>query len=131
MTMKVQVGGSLRYLQILGRRCFKVVKIYQGSLILVFYSHFFNLIPSPPVCLLCQLSITDGLLFMKIDVVDGSEVSGQFVEDPSSGRVPDVDEPVGRSGGNHLAVRRPAAVQQVLEKKIFLRMFENFSVLVL
>jgi hypothetical protein len=52
---------------------------------------------------------------MKIDVVDGSEMPGQFVEDPSSGRVPDVDEPIRGSGRNHLAVRRPAAVQQVLE----------------
>jgi hypothetical protein len=53
---------------------------------------------------------------MKIDVVDGSEMPGQFVEDPSSGRVPDVDEPISCS-----------ATSSGIKMNNFIRIFSRFS----
>jgi len=62
--------------------------------------------------------LTYWLQFVEIDVVDGSQMSWQFVQDSPRCRIPNVDETIGRACGHHGAVRRPRAVDQVLLKVV-------------
>ena len=59
--------------------------------------------------------LTDRLILVEIDVVHRPEVTRQLVQDLPGAGFPDVDEAIGGSRWHHFAVRRPAAVKQVLK----------------
>lgn len=50
---------------------------------------------------------TDGFLGVKYDVINAAIVARKFVDDPPAGCVPNVDETVGRSCRNLVAISRP------------------------
>ena len=62
---------------------------------------------------------------MEIDVVDGTQVSRQLVQDPPRGGVPHVNEAVCRPGGHHGSVRAPLAVQEVLLEVVLRRILRS------
>ena len=64
---------------------------------------------------------------MEVDVVDGTQVSRQLVQDPPRGSVPYVNKAVCRSCGHHCAVRAPLAVQKVLLEVVLQSIRESTS----
>lgn len=70
-------------------------------------------------------ALTNWLLWVERSAVDGAKVSWQFIETLARLDIPDVSETVRGAGGDVVILRRPAALQKVLEEELGSRLQES------